>query len=117
MGDWLQVSHPIAQLALAGDPDAAQDGSSHLREGGLDPVEPGSVGRVKDEFEAAELAGEEALGLTRAMSGVIVEQDADQHTHSVGCIELLQESEELTAAWRSLRRSAKCRTMADRSTL
>ena len=21
MGDWLQVSHPIAQLALAGDPD------------------------------------------------------------------------------------------------
>ena len=53
---------------------------------------------VKDEFEAAGLGGEEARGLARAMGRVVVEQDADQHTRRVGCVELLQEGYELTTA-------------------
>ena len=61
-------------------------------------VEPRRVGRGENQFEATRLAGKEALGLARAMGGVIVEQQADQHTRRVIRIEPLKEGSELARA-------------------
>jgi hypothetical protein len=51
----------------------------------------------EDKFKAPGLGGEEAPGLSRAVGGVIIEQDADQHANPVGGVELLQKGDELAA--------------------
>src|ERR1039458_490158 len=53
------------------------------------------MGWGEDQFEAAWLAGEKASGLARAVGGVIVEQDADQQSHRIARVELLEKGDEL----------------------
>jgi hypothetical protein len=52
----------------------------------------------EDQLKPAGLAVEEALGLTRAVGGVIVEQDADQQACRISGIELPKEVDELARA-------------------
>jgi hypothetical protein len=92
------AADPVAQFFLAGHADAAQDRTGHFGEVGLDPVEPRGVGWGENKFKAPGLGVKEAPSLPRAVIGVIIEQDADQHANPIGGVELLQEGDELAGA-------------------
>jgi len=85
--------HPVAELILAGDADAAQDRTGHFGEENLDAVEPGGVGWREDKFKAPGFSGEEAADFSRAVGRVVIEQDeqhAEQHANRTGGVEFLQ---------------------------
>ena len=92
------AADPVGQLRLAGDANAPQHGSGYLCEESLDIVKPRRVGWGENQFKPTWLAGKEALGLAGAMGGVIVEQQADQHSRGVIRIEQLKEGNELALA-------------------
>ena len=79
---------PVTECVLAGDANAAQDRTGHFGEVGLDPVEPRGLGWGENKFKAPGLGVKEAPGLPRAVGGVIIEQDADQHANPIGGVEL-----------------------------
>src|SRR5206468_1377013 len=98
--DVLDTSHDaLLEFVLGCHPDVAQDRSGELGEESLDEIEPGAVLGREGELEAAgRSSGEPSSGFSRDVRGMIVEDQLDRGAGRIGCIEQLEEFDELPAA-------------------
>ena len=96
----IEIGHdPGLEFGLGGDADVAEHGSRHLGEEAFDEVEPRAVFRREHEGEASlRLSGDPGCGFLGNMGRVVVEDQLDGGFRRVGCIELLEEADELARA-------------------
>jgi hypothetical protein len=90
---------PRLKFRLAGDPDMAEHRPCHLGEEPFHKIKPGTVLWREHERKAAfRLGGQPGLGFLRNMRGVIVQDQLDGGIRWIGCVEQLEEGDELPRA-------------------